>query len=539
MMLELQEDKDFYFDEKAAERPVRFIEKYCWHYEGIELAGTPFLLEEIQKRIIRNLYGWKWKHDRRRRFTDCYWEGAVGAGKSPVLAGLGLYGLMADGEKGAQIYSLAMNYGQARVVFECAKKFAEKGHPELTKRLQCVDREIRHKASNSVWRIVSGKGPGAGCRPTLTLGDEAHEWPGPGAYNALRDRMFKRHQPLCIIATNAGKSKTSFCWQLREKAVAALEGKGDPTLYPIIWKADDDAATDDPQAWRDANPLMGITIKEEKVRLLAIEKMKNEEEEADFRRLYLGIWPTTTAGRWLNLAQWDACVKPLPTPAKDSPVWFAFDLSQCDDLCAVVDVWPTDDAFAVDAHFWMPNVTAQMYALEDGIPYDEWAKAGHITLVDKPTITDQVRRDIAAWMVARSQGRKVQAICYDRYKADITVAELEAKHLPCVPVPQGYSLSPGCQELDRRLKEGGMLLTSNPVLRYCAECCEVKEDDRGNLWPVKPKAKGQYKGERRKKIDGVVALVTAMVEARKFVFAKKEFPKDAVCLIKRSQRYVS
>src|SRR5687768_16532538 len=116
-MLELREDDNFWFDAEAADRVVRFIERYCQHYEG-KHAGQPFILHDMQRTIVRDLYGWKWRTTGFRRFTDCYFEAAVGAGKSPLLAALGLYGLMADGEPGAQVYSLASTYSQSRVVFD-------------------------------------------------------------------------------------------------------------------------------------------------------------------------------------------------------------------------------------------------------------------------------------------------------------------------------------------------------------------------------------------------------------------------------------
>jgi phage terminase large subunit-like protein len=529
-MLTLAEDADFYFDADAGERPVRFIERYCRHYEGA-FAGEPFKLHPLQRRIITDLFGWKWRSTGLRRFTDCYFEAAVGAGKSPLLAALGLYALMADGEAGAQVYSLASNYGQARVVFECAKRFSL-ADPELERRLDVIDREIRHKASGSFWRIVSGKGPGAGCRPSFVAADECHEWSGPGAYQALRDRMSKRRQPLFITATNAGQSRVSFCWQLREKAVAALEGRGDSGMYPVILAAPEDARTDDPEAWRQANPLIGVTIQEDKVARLATEAMKDPVEEDNCRRLYLSHWPKAGAGRWLDMGQWDAATGALdPHDLMDALLYVGFDLSQVDDLSAVIYTYVTPDRLYVDAHFYMPRVTGENYQSKYAIPYLDWADAGHITLLDTPTISQSARRRIAADIIARTKGRTVKAVCYDRYKADDTVATLEAAGLTCVPVAQGYSVAPGAQELERRIKEGSIRIAENPVLRFCAENTEVKADDRGNYWPCKPNAKGRYAGERARKIDGVSALVTALTEARKHSFpVAQKLWKGEVCI---------
>lgn len=527
-MLELSESADYVFDAAAADRPVRFIETFCRHYEG-RYAGQPFVLQPIQKQIVRDLFGWRHRETGQRRFTDCYWEAAVGAGKSPLLAALGLYGLMADGEQGAQIYSLASTYAQARIVFDTAKKFAE-GEPQLSRRLEIRQYEIRHPKSGSVWRIVSGKGPGAGCRPTMILADEVHEWAGAGSYQALRDRMFKRAAPLLIAATNAGTSRASFCWRLREKATEALAGKGDAGLYPVIWQAPEDAATDDPAAWRAANPLLGVTIREEKVAQIVAGAMGDDAEEANVRRLYLSHWPKAGAGGWLDLAAWDrAAAKPFnASDLKGSPTYVGLDLSLSDDLSALTWIWATPDVMYVHAEFWLPRVTAERYELKHGTPWAQWQKDQAVHLVDVPTIDKSVRRAIAQRVIDMGKAHKVKAVCYDRYKADDTVAQLEAAGLTCVPIAQGYSVSPGCYELDRRLKAGTIVVAPNPVLRWCAENTAVKCDDRGNLWPVKPG--GDAGGSRWQKIDGIAALVTAMVEARRHQFPQTQWKGKMVIL---------
>ena len=48
----------FYFDKEAASKAVNFIELFCSHTKG-ELAGKPLLLEDWQKKIVGDLFGWK------------------------------------------------------------------------------------------------------------------------------------------------------------------------------------------------------------------------------------------------------------------------------------------------------------------------------------------------------------------------------------------------------------------------------------------------------------------------------------------------
>lgn len=521
-MLTLTEDDDFRFDEEAADRIVRYIERYLIHFEGRH-AGKPFILHPLQRRIVRDLYGWKWRrgeHEGRRRFTDVYFEGAVGCGKSPLLAALGLYGLMLDGEQAAQVYSLASTFGQAKVVFDTAKRFIA-NHRDLQRRIDVVERQIRHPASGSTWDVVSGKGPGAGCKPSMILGDEVHQWGGAGAYQDLRDRMFKREQPLLIAATNAPESRASFCWTLRDKAVAALAGTGEKSLYPVIWANEETdkvkIKTDDRSAWRKANPLIGVTMREEQIEQKVLGAMGDETDEADVRRLYLGITPKSSAGRWLDLAHWDACVS-MELPPPEAPLYLGLDLSQGDDLCGAGLVWPTPERLYIGSHFWVPRDTAEKYEDRDGIPYKEWAAAGDITLLEETTISPAVLLRIAAAVIARHKRQPISAVCYDTYNANLAVAEMEAAGLTCVPIRQGYTLSPGCKELYRRLKERSASIWPNAVLRWNAENVEVTSDDRGNIWPVKPGAKGRYAGRRGLKVDGITALVTALTEARKHSF---------------------
>ena len=53
----IKKDKKYYFDEKAANDAVTFIEKYLTHTKG-ELAKKPFILQNYQKeKIIKPLFG--------------------------------------------------------------------------------------------------------------------------------------------------------------------------------------------------------------------------------------------------------------------------------------------------------------------------------------------------------------------------------------------------------------------------------------------------------------------------------------------------
>ena len=68
--------------------------------------ASPFVLSPHQQFIDGSIVGW-YTTEGYRRFRDSYIEGAKGDGKTPNGAGLMLYLLVADGERGAQIFFAA------------------------------------------------------------------------------------------------------------------------------------------------------------------------------------------------------------------------------------------------------------------------------------------------------------------------------------------------------------------------------------------------------------------------------------------------
>src|SRR5262245_28073787 len=95
-----------YFDKAAAQRAVDFFAECLTHVKG-EYAGRPFVLERWQADdIIRPLFGWK-RPNGSRRYRTAYIEIPRKNGKSSLAAGIALYLLAADGERGAEVYSAA------------------------------------------------------------------------------------------------------------------------------------------------------------------------------------------------------------------------------------------------------------------------------------------------------------------------------------------------------------------------------------------------------------------------------------------------
>ena len=79
---------------------------------GGKFEGTPFLLHPSQAFIVGSIFGWLRK-DGTRRYRRAYIEMGKGNGKSPLAAGIGMYGLLVDGEPRAEVYAAATKVRKA------------------------------------------------------------------------------------------------------------------------------------------------------------------------------------------------------------------------------------------------------------------------------------------------------------------------------------------------------------------------------------------------------------------------------------------
>ncbi|WP_235614208.1 terminase large subunit domain-containing protein, partial [Pseudomonas aeruginosa] len=80
-----------------ADRAIGFFEDVL-RLNGGDYEGSPFLLAPWQAFVVGSLFGW-YAEEGFRRFRLAYIETGKGSGKSPLIGGIGLYGLVADGEQ--------------------------------------------------------------------------------------------------------------------------------------------------------------------------------------------------------------------------------------------------------------------------------------------------------------------------------------------------------------------------------------------------------------------------------------------------------
>lgn len=173
--------------------------------------------------------------------------GMIPTHNSPMAGGIGLYGMTADKEAGAQIYAAAAKREQAGILFADAVKMVKQS-PALRKRLEFSggpgrEFNIAHHPSGSFFRPVSrdtGK-TGSGPRPYFVMADEVHELPDRSILEML-ERGFKfRRQPLLFMITNSGSDRNSVAWEEHTHAVNVAAGTREAVNDPsFVGEALDD-----------------------------------------------------------------------------------------------------------------------------------------------------------------------------------------------------------------------------------------------------------------------------------------------------------
>jgi len=537
--LEKGHERGLWFDVEAAQYAFDFFEKVLKLSEG-QFEGLPFKLHPSQAFIVGSIFGWK-RADGTRRFRRAYIEQGKGNGKSPLAGGIGLFGLIADGEAGAQIYSAAAKRDQAAILFADAVKMVRQS-PKLARYIEFsggVGREynMAYHRRGSFFRPVSrdtGK-TGSGPRPHFVLADEVHELPDRRIIEML-ERGFKfRRQPLLFMITNSGSDRNSVAWEEHEHAVKVAAGHteavNDPTFvgeplddttfsYVCALDEGDDPLTD-PSCWIKANPLLGVTITEQYLSEVVAQAKAIPGQLNGILRLHFCVW-TDAEKAWMTRATLEprlADFDPLEHAGK--PVYLGLDLSQNRDITALAAVVrtgtdangkPLYDAW-VEA--WTPGDTIHARELRDKLPYTVWAREGHLHAPPGESIN---YRHVAQTLAEYAERYIVELVAYDRfafrrfeeYVEELGLSLTFAEH-PQGGLKKGKPLEPGGEGLwmpgSVRLLEDALLenrirLKRNPVLVSAMMSAVPEHDKWGNYWLSKTRSTN--------KIDAAVALAMAI-----------------------------
>ena len=476
-----------------AELVIQFIEKFCRVPVGA-LVGQPLRLAEFQKQFIRDTYDNE--HGTRRAILSI----ARKNGKTGLIAGLLLAHLVGpEAKPNAQIVSGAMSRDQAALVFNLASKMVQQS-PELAKRVRIVPsgKRLIGLPLNTEYRALAADGQTAhGLSPVLAILDEAGQVRGPRSdfIDAITTSQGAHENPLLIVISTQAATDADLLSLWIDDALTGADKKTVCHLHA----APKDCELVDTEAWKAANPAMGLFRSLEDVREQAQQAQRLPSAEATFRWLVLNQ-RVSADSPFVSPDVWKACSGPVEP--LDGPVFAGLDLSARTDLTALVLVGKAGDVWHVRPYFWTPEQGIHDRAKRDRVPYDLWVKQGFLKTTPGATVDYE---HVATGMLEIMADLDVRAIAYDRWRIDLLRKELGdmGADLPLIEWGQGFKdMAPALDALEAELLNGRVAHGMHPVLSMCAANACVTKDPTG--------ARKLDKSRTTGRIDGMQALAMAI-----------------------------
>lgn len=500
------------FNEKKANKAIKFIENFCHHSEG---RSDLLHLELWQKAIASAIFGIMDKTTGYRQFREVFIIVARKNGKTLFAAAIAAYMTYVDGEYGAKVYFLAPKLDQADLVYDAFYQIVQ-SDDELDSITKKRRSDIYIKAFNtSVKKIAFNSKKSDGFNPQLVVNDEMEAWPGDQGlkqYEAMTSALGARKQPLIISIATAGYVNDGIFDELFKRATAFLKGNSrEKRLLPFIYMIDDIEKWDSIEELKKSNPNLGVSVSAEYY-LEQIEIARNSiSKKVEFMTKFCNI-KQNSAVAWLDY--WDVmkCVhEEKPLSLEDFKGCYCvggIDLSRTTDLTAASIVINRDGINHIFTRFYMPQKRYEVAINEDNTPYNIYRDRGFLFISGENQVD---YKDVYNWFIELVKVYKIKPlkIGYDRYSANYLVEDLKTAGFHTDDVYQGTNLTPILHEFEGNLKDGLFDFGDNSML--AAHFLNVAVDINLNDSRMKP-----VKIEKRMRIDGAMSVFDALTMVSKY-----------------------
>lgn len=505
------EDGRWTYNAKAADKAIKFIERFCRHHEGAR-APQLIVLELWQKAFISVIFGiYDLNGDRQYREVVLI----IGRknGKTLLAAAIAAYMAYLDGEYGGRIYFAATKREQAELCYDACFQMILK-EPLLSKRAQKRRTDIYIAESNTSLRTLSYNARRAdGLNPSAVIADEIAAWSGEAGlkfYEVLKSALGARRHPMLISISTAGYINDGIYDELMTRCTGILTGNSkENRLAPFLYMIDDPQKWNDINELRKSNPNMGVSVSVD----FFLEEINVAEsslsKKSEFVCKYCNL-KANSSTCWFDFPTVEkACGAELHL--EDFRRHYAvvgIDLSKTIDLTSVCAVIEHHGELYVFSQFYMPKSRIETATAEDGVPYDIYRQNGWLTLSGENHVD---YKDVYGWIreLQRTYDIIPLVIGYDRYSAQYLIDDLKKDRLLTDDVYQGHNLTPVIRELEGLMRDGKVHIGNNNLLKLHLLNSALKADiETGKCKLVK--------SSKRARIDGTAALLDAFCVRQKW-----------------------
>ena len=496
---EAQKDTEWCFDTLSAIRAMHFAEMMP-NIKGPR-AGKPIELMDWQKFAYANIFGFRSRVDKSRRFRFGGIFVPKGNGKTTISAPLAMYMTFGEGEGGAEGYAAAVTRDQARILFDVAQDMVRR-----TPRMQhewgvgVLKHSIFQRRTASAFKPLSSDAKSLdGMNVTVAICDEIGSHRTAEVFEALKSAMGKRAQPFLLSISTATGNTSGIGRVIWDDVLRVLRGDlTDDRLFGIIYSVDDADDPWDPATLVKANPGWGVSVQPDGVLSNMQQARHNAALEGNFMTRHLNMWIGADEMLFSTRA-WTSCARPDldldDFTGRDCHI--GLDLASKSDLAAMVVVFPDDDRYSVFCRAYL-NQAAVDEARNPSYPI--WAADNWLTVTPgNETDYGTIEADLITW------GRRfrVRSVAFDPWQSAYLSQRLAAEGLPLREFRAlTQNVSEPTKELEAAMRGERLQHDGNPVLTWCIGNVVGRYDARGNVFPKKAR--------QENKIDAAWALVSAI-----------------------------
>lgn len=492
--------EDIHWNEEAAARAISFIQ--CMRHTKGQLARRKIVLEPWQIFFIGSIFGWYRKKTEVRRFREAHLNVGRKNGKSLLMNSCGHYCLVADKEMGAECFIAGAKETQAKSVFGVALQMIHM-NPEYKRfyGLETTTETIRFPATGSYFTFIVGA-PADGGNPSFVGLDEYHEHKTNAAYDALKNGMGARKQPLMLNISTAGmdfrcdyKRYVDYC---RKVVAGILE---DDTLFTLEYSLDDNDNWQDFSVWQKANPNLGVSVNEEFLYSQYKKAMSDIASRSSILTKHCNIW-NNASQNWIDMAEWQKCYSALKLEdfAGDE-CWCGLDLASRVDLCSLVMVFRRSGEYYV---FGRHYLNKERVLRPENHHFRAWEAEGWLVTTDGvQTDFNQIEDDLKE-LASKYQ---IQELAYDPREATYLMQHVrEWASFPCVEVSQSpVSFSEPMKVLEANYLSHTLHHNNDPLINWAASNVILKNTRTKLFYPARR--------DQDDKIDPIVAMIMALGRA--------------------------
>lgn len=445
---------------------IKFAETHFQVLKGFR-AGGVLEFTNWQKWLMRSLY------ERNEQGRLRYRRALIGLprkqGKSLMGSTIAVYSMIA-GEPGAEVYAVAGDRQQARIIFNEAKQQVQNS-PMLSEITKVYRDALEMPMFGSVFRVLSSEFRSqAGLNPSTVLFDELWNQANSELYDQMTLGSGARIEPMTISITTAGFDPDSLAGRLYHYGKQCASGEvDDPSFGFWWWEAMADCDINDKRQWRIANPNVaeGLLSEED------LEAATKQSSESAFRRWRLNQWVRAQES-WLPAGAWDRCKGEIELDA-DLPMWVGIDMALKHDSIAVVLAQPQSTGVVLRSKIWQPT--------EESVNISE----------------------IEAYLRNLHEHYNVQEFAYDPAYFQRSAEALLDDGLPMLEFPQSAQrMVPACGHAYEMIVNQKVIHDGSPT--FSDQVLSAAQRITDNGWRLS-------KNKSRRKIDACIAMVIAIDRA--------------------------